>query len=123
MTVGEAIQKLDAIKVNAYSTAQKVQWLNEKEAEIWQNIISTHANPDHLEFEPLTEDNMRRTLFADVPYDMLYVYWLQSRVDMANGEISKYNVSAQLFNAQYAAFDGYWNRTHRPIHKVNAVRL
>jgi hypothetical protein len=42
---------------------------------------------------------------------------LEAQIDYANNEYDKYNNSITVYNATYANFERYYNRTHMPLGK------
>lgn len=76
------------------------------------NIIRKYAQGTIDTFpagEPVFE------LFAESPYDEVYLRWLEAQIDYANGEIERYNNSIAAFNHAYSAFERFYNRTHLPL--------
>lgn len=128
MTIGQAIEMTDSLKQNKYKRADKVRWLSELDALIWQELIATHELPErrHCEgwigaytVEPVflgyPEDVPDDTeLLVKFPNDNLYILYLQSQIDYYNAEITKYNNSRQLFNNAYLTYTDWYNRTHMP---------
>ena len=136
MTVAEAIALVDALKPNHYTVAQKVGWLNELDGMLHDDVIMTHEHDSSIpdEFEPYSTnlyhvidnqppEDVSDDLIAPHPYDIIYRYWLESQIDLANAEMVKYNASAALYNAALDNFAAYYNRNHRPIPKVRAIRI
>ena len=56
-------------------------------------------------------------LLVPAPYDEIYLFWLESKIDYWNGEVGKYNNSITMYNTAYSAYEKYYNRTHKPIQK------
>ena len=129
MTVAEAINMVDALKPNHYTTAQKVGWLNEIDGMLFNDIVKTHIHDEPVpdEFEPYDTtaqlSALTDELIAPHPYDIIYRYWLESQIDLANAEMVKYNASATLYNGALDNFAAYYNRKYRPIPKVRAIRI
>lgn len=116
MTIADVISRVDAAKPNRFSQKQKLEWLGNLEGQIFREIICTHENPDEISYEAFGSDvDMARTLIAPHPYDEVYILYLQSRIDLGNQEIAKYQNSAALFNNSYDLLRNYWKRTHMPI--------
>lgn len=116
MTIGEAISSLDSTKSNAFGTSEKINWLSELDWRIKREIIDTHEGGDMIPFEGYGQDiDPETVLLADAPWDTLYLRYLEAMVDYHNGETAKYANSHAMFNAAYADFAGYYNRTVAPI--------
>jgi hypothetical protein len=118
MTIIEAINKVDAIKINTYTHDEKVGWLSTLDGIIYNEIIRTHEGADSVKFNGYDADTPLGTeLLAPAPYDEVYIRYLQAQIDEANGELGKYQNSMALFNTAYSNLERYYNRTHMPIGK------
>ena len=123
MTIREAIETADSLRPNAYSTEQKVQWLSVLDGQIQKEILSTHEGWAGATgaYTPQTDPDQQ--LLLPQPYAAeIYRFWLESRIDLANGELSRYNSSITLFNNAYLTFQDWYNRTHRPLRRVARFR-
>ena len=127
MTIGKAIQIIDRLKPNKFQRADKVRWLSELDAMIWQELILTHEMPCAAQnegwvgahsdpvFPGYPEDAADSTeLMVAFPNDSMYLRWLESQIDLNNGEITKYNNSRSLFNSAYLTYTDWYNRIHMP---------
>ena len=100
MTIAKVIEQMERLKPNAFSRGEKIEWINEVESLIHAAIILTHEHSEEQSvFTPYTELSDPDTeLLAKAPYDGLYRFYLESKVDLYNMEMEKYNNSAQLYN-------------------------
>lgn len=115
MTISEAINQIDTLKVNTYSQKEKIEWLSRVDGMIKKNIIDTHEDGDNVVFNGYTSDtNLDTELLAPHPYDELYIRWLEAQIDYANAEYGKYNNSITTYNATVANYESYYNRQHMP---------
>lgn len=115
MKIIEAIQAVDTLKPNTYSELEKIQWLSKLDSTIKTEIIDTHEGADVITFNGYDENTSLETeLLVKAPYDDIYVSWLESRIDYANGEYAKYNNSTTVFNTAYISFERYYNKSHMP---------
>lgn len=116
MKIHDAITRTDALKYNTYEHAEKIAWLSKLDWMIKRNIIDTHEGAEAVYFGGYDADtDTRMELLAPAPYDEVYLRWLEAQIDLANGEIDKYNASIMLFNTEYEAFENYYNRNHLPL--------
>ena len=114
MTLFEIIEQVDKTKPNNYSREDKIKWLSDLDCAIKTEIIDTHEG-EALSFAGYDADTPGNTeLLVPSPYDVVYIAWLESRIDYTNGEINKYNNSNAVFLTAYSAFERYYNRTHMP---------
>ena len=118
MTIIEAINRIDAVNPNNYSQPEKVAWLSTLDGVIKAEIIDTHEGAEAVTFSGYTEETPVDTvLLVPAPYDEVYLFWLQSKIDYWNGEMGKYNNSVAMYNTAYATFERAYNREHKPISK------
>ena len=54
-------------------------------------------------------------LLVPAPFDNIYISWLESRIDYANGEINRYQNSSLMYNTDYINYANYYNRNNMPI--------
>lgn len=118
MTIKEAISAADALKPNQYDAAQKRAWLSELDGRIHRELILTHAHDAaQEEFSGYGEDADEDTALL-VPYPFaadVYGWYLQSMIDLANGESGKYNQSAAQYNSAYSGYSNWYHRVAAPL--------
>lgn len=115
MTIMEAINRIDAVKPNSYPQGEKIRWLNTLDSMVKSKVIDTHEGAEAVKFEGYTEDtNPSTNLLVPAPYDEMYLFWLESKIDYWNGETGRYNNSISMFNASFEEYEKYYNRTHMP---------
>lgn len=116
MNVSTAISRIDELKPNTYLHEQKVRWLADLDERIKVEIIDTHEGADKVTFNGYDpETDVETELLVPAPYDEVYLYWLESRIDYANSEIGRYNNSIANFNTAYNAYANYYNRHNMPL--------
>lgn len=115
MTIIEAIQKIDDLKHNTYSHADKVKWLSRLDSMVKNLVIDTHEGGEGVSFVPYGDDTPGDTvLLIPEPYDEAYLLFMEAQIDYINGEYGKYNNSMERFNAVWKDFRNFYNRTHMP---------
>lgn len=115
MTIMEAINRIDTLKPNSYSQVEKIRALSALDGIIKSKIIDTHEGAEAVVFDGYTEEtNLTTNLLVPAPYDEIYLFWLESKIDYWNGETGKYNNSIDMYNTAYSEFERYYNRTHMP---------
>ena len=115
MTVIEAINRIDALKLNTFGPSEKVKWLSELDAIVKSEIIDAHEGADKVEFSEYTEEDLTRELLIPSPYDRVYIHWLESKIDYWSNELKRYNNSAATFNAAYESYARHYVENHKPI--------
>jgi hypothetical protein len=115
MTLMAALHRIDSIKPNSYSQDVKIAWLSTLDGIIKTEIIDTHEGADKVVFNEYKEDtDLNTKLLVPAPYDEIYLFWLESKIDYWNGEIGKYNNSIVMYNEAYSTFAKHYNRMHMP---------
>lgn len=113
MKIREAIQRVDAGKHNAVPEQEKVAWLSALDGLVKRLVLDTHLG--EVPFDGYDMDTDRETvLLVGVPFDGVYLRWLEAQIDRENGEWEAYNASITLFNAEFAAFENDYHRNHAP---------
>lgn len=116
MKIIEAITMIDSIKPNTYTQAQKIGWLSTLDEIIKKEIIDTHEGGEAVDFQGYGEDtDVNRALLVPAPYDEIYIFWMESKIDYWNGERPKYNNSITMFNNAFDTYKEYYNRLNRPL--------
>ncbi len=117
MTIKDCIDIVDNIKPNQYTIKEKVMWLSFIEEIIINEVLKTHEGYDgrYDDFEGYTEDKLSVSLVVPSPYDRLYTAYLKMKIDEENGETTRYNNSAALYNTYMMEYRKYYNKTHMPL--------
>lgn len=103
MKVGDVIERVDAMKPNAFDSLVKVEWLNALEGRIAADVLLlAPAEIGQLRYR-WPEDRDTELLLAP-PHDDIYGLWLQAKIDEANGEYNKYQNTMQIYNEHYGNF-------------------
>lgn len=113
MTILQAIQQVDGLKPNTYSTRQKILWIGRLEAMVKTLIFDAHEGGDDVPFAVFSEDTDPETaLFLPAPFDVAYLYWLEAQIHYANEEIGLYNNAMGMFNTAFRAYQADYKRNH-----------
>lgn len=116
MKIIEAINRLDALKVNTYSQSEKIEWLSRLDSMVKKQIIDTHEGGETVSFVGYTEDTDPQTeLLVPAPYDEIYLRWMEAQIDYHNHEYDGYNNAIILFNTAFEAYAAYYNQNHKPV--------
>ena len=118
MTIIEAISRIDVLKPNSYPQSEKIKWLSTLDGIIKNELIDTHDGGDTISFTGYNDNTLLTTeLLVPAPYDEVYLYWLESKIDYYNGEMIKYNNSITMFNTAYSNYEKIYNRDNMPKRK------
>ncbi len=116
MTIAQAIERTDTLHPNAYTVEQKVQWLSALDGQIYEELAKIGGVIPTEPFIGYQEDDLNTTLLVPYPYDgEIYNHYLQSVMDRENGEMTRYNRSAALFNNAYKVYAAHCIRTAPPV--------
>lgn len=117
MTVQQAIERANEMRMGNSSTDEmKIRWLSELDGMIYNDVILKHKGNEGYPKPNYTVDSAPiDNLIAEEPYDVLYVYYLMAKIDLAASEINKYNASVQLYNSALLNYKNHYRRNHRPV--------
>lgn len=111
MTLGQCIQRCDALRPNAFTEAEKAGWLLELEGEV-EGFLGRYEGPRPRRARTWPEDRAM-ALLASGPFEELYVYRLLAHMELADREWDGYNAFNALANQARSAFQKSWHRAHR----------
>lgn len=114
MTAGEILDRVDALRPNAYSPEQKLRWLRRLDGQILLELLETHEGAGELPSLPASYDQQTQ-LLAPFPWgEGVYIAGLFCQIDLHNGEIQKYNQSLSLLAAAWRSLADWINRGAMP---------
>ncbi len=108
MTLGECVQRADALRPNACTEQEKARWVLELEEELERDFFSRYEGWQAPEKAP----GRALTLLASGPFEELYVFRLLARLELADREWESYNAYNALANQLLSEFKKAWHRTH-----------
>lgn len=115
MKIIEAINRIDTLKPNTYSQAEKVAWLSSLDSLVKTQIIDTHEGGENVVFTGYTDEtDMETELLIPAPYEEVYLMWLEVQIDYANREYEKYNNAVLMYKESFNDYSNWYNRTHMP---------
>lgn len=88
MTASQVLQQVDTLLPNQYTQEQKLHWLHR--AEGFAATFTGGALPAEM-----TEDTV---LSISAPYSDLYRHYVEAQIHYCNGEMSRYNNAAAMWN-------------------------
>ena len=116
MTILEAVTRADQIRPNELDAAVKLRWLSTLDGQIHTELLSACADRPEPFLGYDGETELRTTeLLVPYPYDELYLHYLIMRIDLAHGELDRYNNEAAQFNRLWQSCAAAYNRNHRPL--------
>ena len=120
MTLQGVIDKVDRLKANLMTQADKISYINEIEGVFHHEVIMKHEHTQEQEVPPAydTGTDPSTVLLAPAPYDSMYEYYLMAKIDMLNQEPDKEYNNMARFEKAYGELADYWRREHMPITPV-----
>ena len=117
ITVGEVLSLVDSIKPNTRTAEEKTLWLNNIDRMVFEEIIKAHEGFEDIEFNGYDENTPQdRALLIPKHYGAdIYRFYIETQIDLANAEYSKYNTSMQLFQMAYNNYAQAYTREHMPL--------
>lgn len=114
MTIIQAINRIDNLKYNTYSTAEKVAWLSTVDAMVQTQVVNANRGKKggSVCYDPDTD--LDTELLVQAPFDEMYLRWMEAQMDYANGELDKYNNAMEMFRAVFDSYSNWYTRTHMP---------
>ena len=114
MTIHEAIDTLDTRRQNTFTRREKLAWLSRLDGKIREEILSGYCHEAPV-FSGYTDDTDPDTaLLVPAPWDEIYLWYMEAQIDCANGEMTRYENSAALFNTCFTDYKNHYHRTHTP---------
>lgn len=113
MRLREAIERVDEIKPNAFSSAVKTDWVNALEGRIAADVLLL-APAEVKQLRYTYPEDQNTELLVDTPHDDIYTLWLAAKIDEANGEYNKYQNTMQIYNEHFGDFVRWFASTWEP---------
>ena len=90
LTAGAVLRQVDALLPNGYTAEEKLRWITQAEGLIRSAVYGLDSAVSLTEADALT---------APVPYDELYCHYVEAQIHYCNGEMSRYNNAAAMWNS------------------------
>jgi len=117
MNIQEVLDLADQLKPNMMTRQVKIAFLQELDQKIYKEILLKHEHTEEEEVLPEydTDTDGGTELLVPDPYGMVYVYWLNQKIDLLNQETEKYNNDRALYENAYNEMQDWWNRERMPL--------
>ena len=123
MILSKALEIVDRLKRNQYTTEDKVRWIADLDEQIINEIIANYTDAeDYSTWTRYGTDNtsLARDLVVPDMFAEIYEYKLEMEIDRANGELNKYNNAMILYNNMLADYRNWYNKNH--THKQSKIK-
>ena len=115
MTILEAIGRVDSLRHNTFTQAEKIGWLAQVDGLVDRELVRTHEGKPEEPFRCYDEQTpLDQPLLVPPPYDELYLHYLCAQMDYYHAEYDRYNRSMGMYQAVLSSFTNFYNRAHRP---------
>ena len=89
LTAGALLQQVDGLLSNGYRAEEKLRWLSQAEGFVRTAVYGMEGEVS------LSEEDV---LMAPAPYQELYRYYVEAQIHYCNGEMTRYNNAAAMWN-------------------------
>lgn len=105
MTPYDIFQRVNEVRPHQYDES----WLLNSLLRLENMIL------DEVQHKPvLLSIDMDTELSVPMQYAALYEQWLMSQIDLADGEIERYNTDVIVYNSQYTEYAAWYRRNSLP---------
>ena len=115
MTIRQAMDRADGLRPNTVPEAEKRLWLAQLDGAVRRQIQGKHeqTDPEQTGADQSQADDTE--LLVAEPYADVYLYWLMAQVDLALGELTRYNNDMMLYNMALTEYAVDYKQTHVPL--------
>ena len=79
-----------------------------------QQVLDVYGEKEKAAFAGFSEDTDPGTrLFMEAPFDMAYLYWLESQIHYANENMEGYNSAIMMFHSIFGEFTAHYMQKHK----------
>ena len=108
MTPNKVIETVDRLKPNSYSDEDKLSWINELDGMVQRLVIQS----DEIKQYSYPED-LDKELLIPEPFENVYNYFLEAKIDYYNREYGNYNNSTLMFESQFTEYKKWYIRENK----------
>ena len=109
-TVKDIIGAVNLLKPNEFAPEQLTAWLNEVEGTVQSRICRIDPSSAGFRTYDYAVDENSEAIVPP-PYDVLYVYYLMAKIDLAYEDYDKYANDGNLYNAAFNDYAKWHQRT------------
>lgn len=108
-TINKVIERVDAVKPNAYGEEDKTRWINQLDGMV-QRIVMQKDEAVQYSYP----DDMDKELLIPFPFEDTYVFYVMAQIDFLNREYDNYNNAMTMFNNAFEDFKKAYIRENMP---------
>lgn len=114
LTVSTAVAQVDALLPNGYTPEEKRRWVSQAEGFVRAEVYGLDPTVSLTDTDVLT---------APAPYDELYRHYVEAQIHYCNGEMSRYNNAAAMWNNGLMTLRDAVNRRGEGRQGVSALKF
>lgn len=118
MTIEKILAEIANLKPdNTASDGDLIRWISVIDGSVYRDLIRTHADAPNIFEEPVYDEDTPIDTELLIPdnFSDVYIYYLASMIDFANGETKKYNNDRTLYADAYSEYRRWYHRTHKSL--------
>ena len=116
LTVSAVLAQVDALLPNGYTNEEKCRWVTQAEGFVRAEVYGL----DPSTMGQLGEED---TLCAPAPHQELYRHYVEAQIHYANGEMTRYNNAAAMWNNALMTLRDFVCRTSPPREGVKSLHF
>ena len=113
-TINKVIERVDAVKPNAYGEEEKTAWISTLDGMV-QRLVMQKDEAVAYRYP----DDMDKELLIPFPFEDAYLFYLMAQIDFHNREYDNYNNSTMMFNSAFEDFKKAYIRENMPKQSGN----
>ena len=116
MTIRQAMDRADGLRPNTVPEAEKRLWLAQLDGAMRRQIHAKHEAAEDVSGADQSQAD-DTVLLAEEPYAGVYLYWLMAQMDLAQGELTRYNNDMMLYNLSLTEYAVDYKQKHLPVQR------
>ena len=121
MTINQAIARIDNLRDNSMTADIKIMHLEAVDRQVYEEIIKGREGAEAVDFPTYTDNDGEKVLLVPSPYDMLYVYRLESEICYTLQEIDRQANALTRYNELMDAFARKYAREHQALPHASVI--
>lgn len=121
MTINQAIARIDNLRDNSMTADIKIMHLEAVDRQVYEEIIKGREGAEAVDFPTYADNDGEKTLLVPSPYDMLYVYRLESEICYTLQEIDRQANALTRYNELMDAFARKYAREHQALPHAHVI--
>ncbi len=119
MTIKKATELFDSEYRNTVSDSLKVFWLSQLDMKIYCELLKSRGLSEFSGYDETTPKS--RSLLAPEEFAEIYIAYLTMQTDKVNGEIRRFNNSAEIYNRLYYEMASFISR-EKPVKESAKIK-